>query len=223
MNVSRETCDWGREWRAVLRSVIREGSLPFTAQAMQKLTAFAEAILDENPILHLVSQKEPHQEVVKQIIDSASICRCFSLLPGCCLLDIGSGAGFPGVILKLLFPKIELISLDSSPKKIAFQKRICDHLRIGARFVEGDFRRVDLHSCADIVIVKAFGAHAAIVRKSRDWLRSGGALVFMEGTRPEPSIEKTAAKYHDLGDVSILPYRVPEIESVRHLSIIYKK
>lgn len=223
MNVSRETYDWPNQWRAHLRDIIREGSLPFPADAQPKLAAFAEAILEENPILHLISQREPHREVVKQIIDSAAISRCFSLLPGCRLLDVGSGAGFPGVVLKLIFPEIELISLDSSPKKMAFQKKVCGELGIEAGFIESDFRRADLRESVDLVFVKALGEHSPVLRKSRGWLRPGGALVFMEGISPDPSIGRAAAKHSDLSDVLTIPYVVPEIESERHLSIIYKK
>jgi len=223
MSVSRETDDWPGEWRTHLRDMLAAGSIPFTTDAVPKLIAFAEAILAENPILNLVSQKEPQREVVKQIIDSGTISSCFSLLPGCLLLDIGSGAGFPGVVLKLIFPEIELISLDSSPKKITFQKRVCSRLGIEATFIEGDFRRAELSTLVDLVIVKALGAHAAIVRKSRGWLRPRGALVFMEGISPHPSIDRAAAKYDDLTAVLTLPYSVPEFESERHLSIVYRK
>ncbi|MBU1318293.1 MAG: class I SAM-dependent methyltransferase [candidate division Zixibacteria bacterium] len=223
MNVSRETYDWPGEWRTHLRDMIAAGSIPFPPDAVPKLIAFAEAILAENPILNLVSHKEPQREVVKQIIDSGTISSCFSLLPGCRLLDVGSGAGFPGVVLKLTFPEIELISLDSSPKKIAFQKKVCSRLGIDATFIEGDFRRADLPAPVDLVIVKALGSHANVVRKSRGWLRPMGALVFMEGTSPDPSIDRAAAKYDDLTAALTLPYSVSEFESERHLSIVYKK
>lgn len=223
MDVSRETYDWPSEWQFCLSSMLRDISDLISERVIDKMTAFGRAILVENDLLHLVSQSQPEREVVKQIVDSAALTRCFSLLPGCRLLDVGSGAGFPGIILKLIFPGIELTSLDSSPKKIDFQKSLCEALEIDAEFVEGDFRRVSLSRPVDIAIVKAVGSHANIVRKSRDWLRSGGVLIFMEGLNPDDSIERATAKYNDLSAVTTASYDLNEFHSTRHLAIVYKK
>jgi len=195
----------------------------FTVEIVEKLTSFGEVILEENHLLHLVSQTRPEKEIVKQIVDSAALMRCFSLLPGCRLLDVGSGAGFPGIVIKIIFPRIELISLDSSPKKIAFQRNVCRKLGIDAEFVEGDLRRVNLGAPVDMVVVKAVGSHAQIVRRSRDWLRPCGVLIFMEGAAPNKAIARAAAKYSSLSEVSISFYDLPEFESTRHLAMIYKK
>jgi 16S rRNA (guanine527-N7)-methyltransferase len=223
MDVSRETYDWPREWRKHLRLMLHGISDHISDETIDVTTTFGEAILADNHLLHLVSQTQPEKEVVKQIVDSAALTRCFSLLPGCRILDVGSGAGFPGIVLKLIFPRIDLVSLDSSPKKIAFQQDICGSLEIDAEFVEGDLRRVALNAAVDIVIVKAVGSHAQIVRRSREWLRSGGMLVFMEGAVPSIAIMRSAAKHSNLSDVHISSYELPEFNSARHLVMIYKK
>jgi 16S rRNA (guanine527-N7)-methyltransferase len=223
MPVSRETYDWKLCWRDKLRILLRDLSTPQIESAAEKLERFAELILKKNEILHLVSQRSPEREVVKQIIDSASVGSILSLLPGCRLLDVGSGAGFPGIVLKVLFPATSLISLDSAPRKIAFQREASSMLGIEAEFIAEDFRQVELAMRADIVIAKALGSHDVVIRRSRRWLRPGGWLVIFQGRDIDSKIMSSAHRYPEFSEVYGMPYSLPEFDTTLHLAMICKK
>jgi 16S rRNA (guanine527-N7)-methyltransferase len=190
---------------------------------MGKFILFADEILNENELLHLVSQRDPKNEVVKQIVDSAAITNCLSLCPGCRLLDVGSGAGFPGIVLKLIFPDIKLYTLDSSPRKIDFQRRVCAKLEISATFLGCDFRQASLDELVDIVMVKALGSKRDVIRKSGNWLRSSGKLILMEGKTLDPIVESSVSKLNAFSHHTLIPSRLTAFDSVRHLAIVYKK
>jgi 16S rRNA (guanine527-N7)-methyltransferase len=223
MSVSRETPDSNDFWRVDLKNVLTESAPCLSDQVKGKLVLFADEILTENDLLHLVSQKDSKNEVVKQIVDSAAITNCLSLCPGCRLLDVGSGAGFPGIVLKLMFPGIKLYTLDSSPRKIDFQKRICAKLEISATFLSCDFRQAALDELVDIVTVKALGSKRDVIRKSRNWLRSSGKLIFMEGKALDPTIESSVSQLNAFSHHVLIPYRLAAYDSVRHLAVVYKK
>jgi len=139
------------------------------------------------------------------------------------VLDVGSGAGFPGIVLKLIFPGVKLYTLDSSPRKIDFQRRVCAKLEISATFLNCDFRQAALDELVDIVLVKALGSKRDVIRKSRNWLRSSGKLIFMEGRTPDPIIESSVSQLDAFSHHVLIPYRLAAFESVRHLAVVYKK
>jgi len=223
MLVSRETPDWKLCWQDKLSTLLSGLDMPQIESATDKLERFAELILKENAILHLVSQRSPEREIVKQIIDSAMVGSVMSLLPGCRLLDVGSGAGFPGIVLKIIFPKVNLISLDSAPRKIAFQREAASALGIEAEFIAEDFRRVELVPQADIVMAKALGSHDAIIKKSRRWLRSGGWLVIFQGGDIDSRIVSSVKRHPELSEIHTVPYLLPEFDTTLHLTMICKK
>ena len=223
MFISRETSDWRISWRQNLRSMLRHALPHITEHTIEQLVTFAEKILEANELLHLVSQREPEREVVKQILDSATVLKHISFLTGCRLLDVGSGAGFPGIVLKLLFPGISLLSLDSAPRKVTFQSEVCSLLGVDAVFIESDLRRFAPENQVDVVIVKALSAYDAVVRRSRNWLHPLGWLIFMGGKQPNPSVAASVAKFSEFSEVIYLPYSLVEFDSTRHLVISYKK
>lgn len=223
MSVSRETTPERRSWQEKLRTSLVAIIDDCPDQLIEKLTLFGQEILKENELLHLISQRDPEQELVKQILDSAAVSRIMSFCPGCRLLDLGSGAGFPGIILKLIFPEIELHSLDSSPRKVEFQRSTCEKLEVEAVFHQCDFRRTELNEEIDIVIVKALGAHGDVIRRAGAWLRPFGRVIFMEGRTPDPAIDSSMAKSKGLSHVTYLRYSPAGLDSTRHLAIVYRK
>jgi 16S rRNA (guanine527-N7)-methyltransferase len=223
MSVSRETSPERKPWREKLRASLYVLIDNCPDQLIEKLTLFGHEILEENELLHLISQRDPERELVKQILDSAAICQIISFCPGCRLLDLGSGAGFPGVVLKLIFPEIELHSLDSSPRKIEFQRRACEKLEVEALFHQSDFRRTKLEQRVDVIIVKALGTHREVIRRSRTLLRPSGKLIFMEGKTPDPAIESSMAESKGFSHATYLRYSPAGLGSTRHLAIVYRK
>ncbi len=223
MLVSRETSDWKSCWRDKLHTLLSDLPVSPLQSVAEKLERFGELILEQNGVLHLVSQRSPEYEVVKQIVDSASVGSILSLLPGCRLLDIGSGAGFPGIALKLLFPAIDLISLDSAPRKITFQREALSKLGINAEFIAEDFRQVTLDPNVDFVIAKALGSHDAVIRRSRRWLNTGGWLAIFQGREIDNRIMSSVKRYPELSDILRLPYTLPGFDTSLHLAMIYRK
>jgi 16S rRNA (guanine527-N7)-methyltransferase len=223
MDVSRETFDWARDWESRLRERVAAVGSGSGDHELNGLVVFARLVLERNQRLHLVSQRHPEREVVKQIVDSAAALSVLNVPARCRLLDVGSGAGIPGMIFKIMRPDLNLISLDSSPKKIEFQAHACGQLSLSAEFCQADFRRAEVDPKVDLVIVKALGLHREIVRKASAWLLSEGRLIFMEGRTPNPEIQASIKRSKSFSKVAeTLRYSLTGFAGERHLVVLAK-
>jgi len=220
MDVSRETDPLGEAFLQQFDLVFPKHFPEVSDEQRQMLSGFAASILRANRHLHLVSQKDPVEEVLKQIVDSAAFAHRLSVTEAHNALDIGSGAGFPGIVLKILRPEINLHSLDSSPGKIEFQIETCSRFGIKSNCICGDIRRFEPTHPFELLLVKAVGIKKPIVKASRRLLTPDGRLVFLEGKTPDPEIQSAVASTKGLQIVSSEQYTIPHYSSTRHLTII---
>jgi len=222
MSVSRET-EHHPELTSHIKQALVKNGIEVTKVAIDNLSLFASLILEQNENLNLISQREPEREVVKQIADSALLVNMLSFRPGCRVLDIGSGAGFPGIVIKIINPAIELTSIDSTPGKIEFQKSVAGELGIAINTVCTDFKRFEPGQPFDISLSKAFSKKREALRKLRRWLRSGGAALFLEGIEPDSDLLSAWRKADSFHPPTILPYKLKSHNSDRHLVIFCRK
>ena len=130
------------------------------------------------------------------------------------LLDLGSGAGFPALPLKLVCPALEVVSVDAVGKKIAFQRHVARTLRLtGFSAVHG--RAEDLPGtplCAagfDVVTARALGSLPLLARLAAPCLVPGGRLIAMKGA--EGAVELAAAQ----AELAALGYTCSAVHSLR--------
>lgn len=220
MSVSRETPP--NLSTQIERALARE-LIEVSKSQIELLTLFAHRILEQNDILNLISHRKPAEEVVKQIADSAAPLRLISFRRGCRILDIGSGAGFPGVILKILRPEIELTTLDSSPGKIAFQHELSQELDAGFSTVESDLKRFDPKREFSVAVAKAFSKKWELLKKLRWWLRPGGIGLFLEGREIDKNLQSDKKTQRSFHPPAVIPYKLNSYSSDRHLVIFSKK
>lgn len=143
-----------------------------------KLAYFIEQVLKFNDNLGLVSKSDPENELLLQIDDSLSALNALELESECSLMDIGSGAGIPGLVFKLCQLQIKLVSLDSNPRKIAFQERVAENLGLDAvEFLAQHLKSYSPEVKFDYITVKAFGQFGDVFRFARKNLATNGKLV----------------------------------------------
>jgi 16S rRNA (guanine527-N7)-methyltransferase len=223
MSVSRETDGWKDEWPRLLIDALRSDTLSFAASHSERLVSFASMILDVNPVLGLISRRNPEREVVRQILDSLSIMTALAPSPGCTLLDVGSGAGIPGLVFRIVDDKLDLISLDSSRRKVDFQESVAKRISVRAQFVCSDFRTVDLNRTVDVVMSKAMGSHRALIKRANRWLKSGGMIVIPQSEGIDREIRAAVDRSIELEGPHAVPYHVPVFNRDLKLAMIYKK
>lgn len=200
-----------------LESRIAEGlaamgsGLPEAANA--KLAAHLELIAKWNRVHNLTAVRETDQMVVLHVLDS------LSLLPHVAqakaLLDVGSGAGLPGIPIAIARPEVCVTLLDSSHKKCSFLRQVKTELALDN--VEIVCERVEAWKPAqqfDAVVSRAFSDLADFVEQARHLVAPHGTLIAMKGVHPFDEIARVPATHRV---ARVLEIQVPTLEAKRHL------
>lgn len=99
-------------------------------EQLKKLSDYAEFLIEYNKNVNLTRIDSLEQIYLKHFYDSLTICEALDFSKVTKMLDIGSGAGFPGMVLAIFFPKIKVTLLDSNNKKTTFLKLLAQHLKL---------------------------------------------------------------------------------------------
>ncbi len=155
--------------------------LQLNAEQFEQLSRYRRELLDWNTRVNLTAIKEPEEVLLKHFLDSLSLLAVYDQ-PEARILDIGSGAGFPGLILKIARPEWHITSLEATGKKVAFQQYIIETLSldgvvtIHAR-AEEMAQKQEYRSRFDMVTARAVAALPALLEYSAPYCRVGGEII----------------------------------------------
>lgn len=170
------------------RDLLVEGAKAFGIRLTQETVTLFDRYLTEllkwNEKINLTAIRTENEIVVKHFIDSLSV---YPYLPAASsLVDLGSGAGFPGIPLKIVEPSFDVILIDSVLKKVDFQRHVIRTL--GLKGIEAIHSRVQqkgspmkMEGRWDIVISRAFSDLKTFLRVGYPFLKKGGLAVAMKG------------------------------------------
>jgi 16S rRNA (guanine527-N7)-methyltransferase len=208
------------EWMA------RQGHEPLTDEQTALLARYRERLLEVNQYMNLTAITSEKEIAVKHFIDSLTLLPW--LTPGAKVLDIGSGAGFPGMVLKIARMDLHMTLMDSLRKRVFFLSETAEMLGLdGIRCVharaEEVSRRPEYKAQYDVVTARAVAKLDALAGYALPFLREGGLFLAMKGphVRDEVNGAKAAVKKH--GGV-INEVRETEIsEEIKHTVVVIKK
>jgi 16S rRNA (guanine527-N7)-methyltransferase len=177
------------------RGLLVEGAktlgIHLDGKAVEVFDLYADELLKWNEKINLTAIRTEKGIVLKHFLDSLS---AHPFLPGhSSLLDIGSGAGFPGIPLKIVEPSLQVTLVDSVLKKVDFQRHIIR--RLGLQGIEAVHGRVQqkemvqrMEGRFDRVISRAFSHLPSLLTLSYPFLRKGGRVLAMKGQVMEDEI-----------------------------------
>lgn len=180
-----------------------------------------------NARVNLTAITERDQVIVKHFLDSLSVARV--LTPNVAsLIDIGSGAGFPGLPLKIAFPSLRVTLLDSTGKKVEFLKHIIAALRmrdataLHAR-AEEFARDPSQREKYDAAVARAVAELATLLEYALPFVRVGGVFVAQKGVEVEEEVRRAARATKELGGRlrEVTPVQLPGLEP-RYLIVVEK-
>ncbi|MEI9478651.1 MAG: 16S rRNA (guanine(527)-N(7))-methyltransferase RsmG [Deltaproteobacteria bacterium] len=178
------------------RELLIEGAKAFGIHLKEEMVDLFDRYLKEllkwNQKINLTAIRTEKGVILKHFLDSLSVC---PYLPGSSfLLDLGSGAGVPGIPLKIVQPSFEVTLIDSVLKKVDFQRHIIRIL--GLKGIEAVHGRVqekgvlkEMEGRFDIVISRAFSDLETFLKLSFPFLRKGGRVVAMKGEVDEGGLQ----------------------------------
>ena len=115
--------------REILISGLKKYNIDFSKEQLDKIDLYYDLIVEKNKVMNLTRITDKKEFYVKHILDSVSICNYLSFNDQK-ILDLGTGAGFPGIPLKIFFPEIRIIMVDSVNKKLEFINSVIDSLQL---------------------------------------------------------------------------------------------
>lgn len=180
-------------------------SLELTEEKYDKFSSYADFLVEYNKNVNLTAITEPREILVKHFIDSCLILKYVNIPQNSSLIDVGTGAGFPSVPLKIMRPDLNLTLLDSLAKRIIFLEKLCDLIEIDAECVHG--RAEDVAKMAeyrekfDFSCARAVANLSVLSEYCIPFVKIGGTFIAMKGPNENPSDSESAI--HILGgDVS---------------------
>lgn len=125
----------------VFREGLKNLNITYTDKQIEQFLHYYEFLVEKNKVMNLTAITEFDEVMKKHFLDSLSLCRIFDLSGEMSVLDLGTGAGFPGIPLKIIFPQIRLVLLDSLNKRIVFLRELVE--RLGLQNVEAVHARAE--------------------------------------------------------------------------------
>ncbi|MCC3144719.1 16S rRNA (guanine(527)-N(7))-methyltransferase RsmG [Halanaerobium sp. Z-7514] len=212
-----------------LEKGLKELNIYYSQQHLDQLWQYYCFFKKENKKYNLSSITKAEEVIKKHFLDSLVILKHLDLREKKRWLDIGTGAGFPGLVLKLFLPGDSFYLLDSSAKKINFLNQLSYKLDLqGIRATHGraeDLARVDgWRASFDHVSSRAVASLNILLEYAVPFLKVGGSAFFYKGPEYKSEIE-AAEKALDLLDAQIktsIKLDVPGLEAERYLLVIEK-
>lgn len=189
--------------------------LTLDRDTQQRLLDYIALIEKWNRVYNLTAIREPDKMVSHHLLDSLAVA---PHLHAKRLLDVGSGAGLPGIPLALTNPDTHVTLLDSNHKKAAFLNQAVMELKLkNAEVCSERVETWQTQNRFDVIISRAFSDMGEFVRITRQLLAPGGIFAAMKGLHPYEEIEKLPS---DCKVRQVLPLAIPGLEGARHLVLI---
>lgn len=214
------------DFRSILIKAAGEMGLDLTQAQIVLFEAYRETLLLWSSKMNLVSLQSELDLPVRHFIDSLTLLPYLPAGPGT-LLDIGSGAGFPAIPVKIFRPDLHVTLLEASRKKCSFLKELIR--RLGLREIAvlncrlEELLQKDPLPSFDVIVSRATLKLPELLRRGLPLLKPGGVLAAMKG----PGLEEEAAaldslNYHKYRIVGSYPFSLPLTGDHRHILLVDK-
>ena len=192
-----------------LQQALSELKLQLSDEQQLQLLYYLQQLLFWNKAYNLTAIKDDQQALIKHIFDSLSI---VPFLPAGDLLDIGTGAGLPAMIVAICQPQRAVTALDSNQKKIRFIKQITSEL--GLKNLTPVASRIEAHAGTyQVITSRAFASLVDFVTHSQSKLADNGIICAMKGVEPVEEIQALQNEWQ----INTQVLTVPELYESRHL------
>ena len=192
--------------------------------AIEKLARLLAELERWNARVNLTSIRDRRAMVAAHVLDSLAV---RPWLAGRRMIDVGTGAGFPGLPLAIAEPSVFTELLDSSGRKIAFVRHMIGELRItNAVAVKARAEHYAPATRFDTVVARAFSAIPGIVELAGHLVGENGVLLALKGQYPQDELRQLEdmRNLSDLWDYNVIELTVPGIEShARHVVVLWRR
>ena len=199
---------------------LKKLNIEVTEDKLIKLDEYYQLLVSENKLYNLTAITEENQVYLKHFYDSLTISKTINITTQS-IIDLGTGAGFPGMVLKIFYPEIKLTLLDSTQKKCNFLKKVTEELNLSDVTIINE--RAENYSknnreIYDVVVSRAVAPLKQLLEYGVPLLKINGLFISMKGNIENDisNIDNYINKLK-LSPIDITTFKLPIEESNRNL------
>ncbi len=198
-------------------------SLELGEDVCTRLCAFGEAVVEQNKVMNLTAITQPQQVAKLHLLDSLSLLAAVDLR-GKRLIDVGCGAGFPGVPVKIACPEMELTLLDSLGKRMAWLERVLPELGVEARCITARAEEAvaSRREQYDVATSRAVARLNILLELTAPYVKVGGVVLAMKGTAAQEELQEAKNAISRLG-LKLERVREFPVDGTDHAVIVLRK
>lgn len=203
--------------QAILEKGIKDAKLDISAQTQQRLLDYLALMQKWNKVHNLTAVRDADEMVILHLLDSLVV---LPFIDAKHLLDVGSGAGLPGIPLAICLPDLQVTVIDSNSKKVSFMRQAKAELGIAnLEVLGGRVEEIASTKKFEIIISRAFSDLSLFISLTHHLLDAQGKWLAMKGVYPEVELAELAAKTGvTASKVEVL--NVPGLDAQRHLAFL---
>ena len=206
------------------KSEVKKLGIEVTDEEISKLEKYVDLLKEWNEKINLTAITEKEQVFLKHFYDSLTLVKIINLDKVDNLCDLGTGAGFPGLVLKIFFPQLKLTLVDALNKRINFLDVVVKELfleNVTLVHARAEEYGKDHRECFDVVTARALSSFPILLEYSASLLKVHGHLIAMRGL-DDSSDGIDALKVLNLKINNVLEFKLPFEESNRTLVDVIK-
>ena len=213
-----------------LEQVLREGfaawDLPIDEEALRRYRIYYERLTEGNRVMNLTAIEGEEDTARLHFLDSAALLR-LTEPEGRRVIDVGSGAGFPGLALKIAAPGMELTLLDSLDKRVRFLRETCQTLGfedVRCLHARAEEAPAELRQSFDLAVSRAVARLNLLAELCLPFVKKGGLFIAMKGPGAAGELDEARSAVQKLGGrvLGLEEYTIPGTDT-RHCAVLIEK
>lgn len=209
---------------------LKELGIELSEHQIQQFLTYYEMLAEWNEVMNLTAITEYDDVMKKHFVDSLSLIRGFHVNQEVSVIDVGTGAGFPGLALKIAFPKLQVVLLDSLNKRIQFLNAVIEKLGLqGVETVHGraeDFAKPGkLREKFDLCVSRAVANLSTLSEYCLPFVKVGGVFISYKSEKVAEELQTARRAIGILGGKieNQIEFTLPDSDIYRNLFIVKKE
>lgn len=212
-----------------LKKKAGELGISLSDKQLMQFQMYYDMLIEKNKVMNLTAITEWEEVVDKHFIDSISLVKAADLTSGKKILDLGCGAGFPGIPLKIVFPKLSIVLLDSLNKRILFLNEVIEKLELeDIKALHGraeDYaKKPEYREQFDYCVSRAVANLVTLSEYCIPYVKEGGAFISYKSGKVKEELKEIKKALFLLGGSleNVVSFYLPETEIERNFVVIQK-
>lgn len=211
--------------KELLKNTAGEIGIELSDLQLEQFDKYAEMLVDWNTKMNLTGITEPDEIVIKHFVDCLYIFKYTEFPENASVIDVGTGAGFPGIVMLIARPNLQIVLLDSLQKRLNFLQAVLDELKLNATLVharcEDAGRKAEYRERFDFAVARAVAPLNILCEYCLPFVKQNGLFVSMKGAKDERAIASNACSLLGAELENNFSYKLAE-ENSRNI-VHYKK